>query len=446
MFSSLNMFVARGNWADASHMTDLTRRKLLASSASVMAGAALASTSNANAQGAIPQVTAGTSPRPAPAIIQGLPDVLVVGGGAFGAWSALSLLEKGAKVKLVDAYGVGNARQTSGDETRQIRAAYGEDEVYSRWAMRAYDLWHQRQDEFGRGMIYDNGVLSANEPEDKLAVEMDIFNRLGIPYEVIPHDELVRRWPQGRWDDVEYALYEPKAGTVKARESLIAVSENFQAKGGEVDMAHVMPGAMSGGTMASAVMSNGEDITAGSYLFACGPWIGDVFPDILAGYIRLRRSEVYYVGSPAGDTRYTYREFPNMWEPHAGAYAMSDIDYGYKVVPRFGIGIDPTDDDRVPSSFLMLKVYDYLRQRLPGLVDQPIVASRVCALEISNNHHYIIDQHPEASNVWIAGGGSGHAFKMGPMLGEYISDRMLSLADDPELRDLYAIATHAPHA
>lgn len=417
-------------------MTDLTRRKLLASSAGLMAaGAALTSTRSASAQ---------ESAKPAPAIIKGLPDVLVVGGGAFGAWTALSLLEKGAKVKLVDAYGVGNARQTSGDETRQIRAAYGEDEIYSDWAMKAYDLWHQRQDEFGRGMIYDNGVLSSNEPQEKLAIEIEIFEKLGIPYEVLPHDELVKRWPQGRWDDVEYALYEPKAGTVKARESLIAVSEAFKAKGGEVSIAKASPGASSGGLLSSVSVARGEDISAGSYLFACGPWLGSVFPELLGDYIRLRRSEVYYVGSPAGDARYSYREFPNMWEPHAGAYAMSDIDYGFKVVPRFNIGIDPTDDDRVPSSFLMLKVYDYLRQRVPGLVDQPIVASRVCSLESSNNHHYIIDKHPDFSNVYVAGGGSGHAFKMGPQLGEYISDRMLGIADDPMLNDLFAIATHGP--
>ncbi|MAP93407.1 MAG: hypothetical protein CMK07_00500 [Ponticaulis sp.] len=425
-------------------MTDLTRRKLLASSASVVAGAALASSSTANAQEATSKTGSGT--QPSPAIIQGWPDVLVIGGGAFGAWSALSLLEKGAKVKLIDAYGVGNARQTSGDETRQIRTAYGEDEIYSRWAIKSFQMWHERQEEFGRGMIYPNGVLSANEPEDKLKVELDIFNRLNVPHEVLSHDELVKRWPQGRWDDVEYALYEPEAGTVKARESLIAVSEVFKSKGGDIAIASARPGASSGGQLSSVALTEGDDISAGSYLFACGPWLGDVFPELLGGYIRLRRSEVYYVGSPPGDASYSYREFPNMWEPHAGAYAMSDIDYGFKVVPRYSIGIDPSEDDRVPSSFLMLKVYDYLRLRVPGLVNQPIVASRVCALESSNNHHYIIDRHPGFENVYVAGAGSGHAFKMGPMLGEYISDRMLGLGDDPYLADLFAISTHAPHA
>jgi glycine/D-amino acid oxidase-like deaminating enzyme len=187
-----------------------------------------------------------------------------------------------------------------------------------------------------------------------------------------------------------------------------------------------------------------ERLSAGSFLFACGPWLPKVFPDVLGGFIRLLRSEVYYVGSPPGDDRYSWRKLPNMWEPgpRAGAYAMSDIDYGYKVVPNLNMAMDLDTDDRVPSAVQLRKVRTYLERRLPGLVDQPIVAARVCALENSNNHHYIIDRHPEFENVWIAGAGSGHAFKMGPKLGDYVSDRVLDRPDDSAVRQFFTLATH----
>lgn len=416
-------------------MSDISRRNILSAGAVAAAASVVAATAaRAKAADAVA----------APAVIQGLPDVAVIGAGAFGAWTALSLREKGARVTLVDAFGPGNARQTSGDETRQIRAAYGDDEIYSRWAQRAFRLWTERQEEFGRNLIFPNGVLSTNEPRATLDIETAIFDRAGIPYEVLPQAELRKRWPQARFDDVEYALYEPEAGTVKARESIIAVSEVLQQKGGVVRIGAAKPGAASGGRLTNVELAGGERLEAGSFAFACGPWLPTVFPSVLDGYIRLRRSEVFYVGSPAGDDRFSWRKLPNMWESRVGAYAMSDIDYGYKVVPGFGVPIDPSEDDRVASAFLIRRVRTYLQRRLPELLGQPIVASRVCALENSNNHHYIIDTHPDFANVWIAGAGSGHAFKMGPVLGDYVSDRILNVADDPETRSLFALSTHAP--
>ena len=112
----------------------------------------------------------------APALTRGLPDVTVVGAGAFGAWTALCLRERGANVLLLDCYGAGNALQTSGDETRQIRAAYSDQEIYTRWATRAFTRWHERQEEFKRRLIFANGVLSPNEPQQQFEAEQRIFS------------------------------------------------------------------------------------------------------------------------------------------------------------------------------------------------------------------------------------------------------------------------------
>src|SRR3546814_9974002 len=100
-------------------------------------------------------VLAQVKPLPgAPAINRNLPDVVVIGAGAFGGWTALSLREAGAKVTLVDAYGPGNPRASSGDESRLLRLSYGGREIYTKWARRAQQLWEARQEEFGRSMFY----------------------------------------------------------------------------------------------------------------------------------------------------------------------------------------------------------------------------------------------------------------------------------------------------
>ena len=138
---------------------------------------------------------AAALPLSAPAIGRDLPDVTVVGAGAFGAWTALVLRERGAKVTLLDSYGAGNARGASGDETRQIRCAYGGREIYSRWASRAYGLWHQRQDEFKRRLIFDNGVLSPDAPKEEFEADRAILTRLKIPFETLSQDECRKRWP-----------------------------------------------------------------------------------------------------------------------------------------------------------------------------------------------------------------------------------------------------------
>jgi sarcosine oxidase len=414
-------------------MTDIDRRSLLAGT---VAGTLLAS-----AKGAVAQPAKKAS---APAINRNLPDITVVGAGAFGTWTALCLRERGAKVTLLDSYGAGNARQTSGDETRMIRCNYDDKEIYSRWAAKAFSRWNERQEEFGRRLIFPNGALAPNVTPKAMAVTTAIFKKLNIPFEVLKPEECKNRWPQGRFEDHDNALWEPRAGTVKARESLIAAAEVFVQKGGISKIGMATPGLVSNGKMNELNLSDGTKLSTGMAIFACGPWLPKVFPSILANYLILTRSEIFYVGSPPGDLSYHWERFPNILFGGWG-YSLSDVDYGYKVAPSGArIPMDPDADERIVSTFMIDHAREFVQHRVPGLIGQPIVASRVCTLENSNNSDYIIDTHPEMSNVWVAGGGSGHAFKMGPYTGEYIADRVTGVSDPAEEKALFALKAHAP--
>ena len=70
-------------------------------------------------------------------------------------------------------------------------------------------------------------------------------------------------------------------------------------------------------------------------------------------------------------------------------------------------------------------VRKYVARRFPALKDAPIVETRVCQYENTSNGDFLIDRHPQIENLWFAGGGSGHGFKHGPAIGEYVTGQLL---------------------
>jgi len=404
-------------------------RRTLLTGAGVAAGAALAlGATETEAQPA------------APALHKNLPDIAVIGAGAFGGWTALTLRERGAKVTLVDLYGPGNPRASSGDESRLIRAGYWR-EAYSRMAVHAWDLWHKRQEEFGRRLIFPNGSLHPIT-DQQLTFQRGVFDRLKLGYEVLKPEEAAYRWPQLGFEGIPLLFLEKQAGIVKARESLVAVAEAFQKKGGTVKPGFAEFRPASSGTL-DAILVDNEPLSAGAFVFACGPWLPKVMPQLMGDRILVPRREMYYIGSPPRDRRYRWEHCPNFSDEFT--YTAADVDYGIKVAASLPNSLmDPDSGDRMPSPFLADQVKAFVARRLPGLAGQPVVAARVCQTEYSNNNDYIIDRHPDHANVMIAGGGSGHGFKMGPALGEYIADKLMGNPTDAELDVLFALRAHGP--
>ena len=391
------------------------------------AAAALAST-NAQAQGA-----------------RGRPDVVVIGAGVFGVWTALLLRERGHKVTLLDAYGPGNSRSASGDESRHIRAGYGEDAIYSDWSMQSMAMWKEREVELKRRMLYPAPRLQMEDTLTKeLAAQQTIFDKLKVPYEILKQDELRKRWPQINFDDIELAFYETdkSSAVLLARENCIALTDLLQKKGGAFKIAHAMPGAASGRTLNAVTTNSGENISGAIFVFATGPWLRKTFPQVLGRKISTPRRELYYWGVPPGDTRFNWPNLPTWSDGVLGNYGFPNIDRGVKVAPP-GAGIfqqDPDDAVRVPSAYLIEQAQQWVAKRFPALKDMPIVETRIGQGEQSGNGDFIIDTHPDYDNVWIVGAGSGHGYKHGPMIGRYVADRIDGKAGSPDLVKTFALA------
>ena len=372
------------------------------------------------------------------------PDVLVVGAGTFGLWTALHLQRLGARVTVVDAYGAGNSRQTSGGETRGARTSYGDrphGRLWTQWATEAIQKWTE-WDDMGRERLlprvfFNTGdlILRARS-EPYLEDTRQHWDALGNPYEVLTADEVAYRWPWIRFDDVEVALFEPAAGVVRARRAIESVARVFEEEGGTITLGRVSPGDRSGATLDNVTVDGGDTLTAGTIIFACGPWFPKMFPALMRNRIRIPIGYVFYFGVPPGDTRFSYPQMPSYGVPGCTGWPALPQDHrGFRVRTGGRAPEDPDTSDRWVPPEAHERPRQILEQHFPDLVGAPLNETRACHYESSVDANFIVDHHPDFQNVWLLGGGSAEAFKFGPVLGEYIARRVLQVEDDPDLAE-----------
>jgi sarcosine oxidase len=355
------------------------------------------------------------------------PDLLVVGAGAMGAWTAFWAGRSGLRTALVDAYGVAHPRATSGDETRMIRSAHGRDVLYPRWSRQSLRYWREFGEEWGSKPFIECGFLwFTRRPGGFVAASEATLAAEGIPTEHVSPDEIEARWPQVSAAGLTFALYEPEAGVIRARRAIRATVEAFVREGGSFELVAVQPGRVDGDRLLEVVDQSGVVRSAGSFVFACGPWLPRLFPAVLGSVIRVTKQDVLFLGPAGGDDRYRPEALP-AWVDYDGAfYGLPAVDNGgVKVGPdRFGPAFDPSSGERIVDPESVRLIRRLLATRIPALAGQPIVETRVCQYESTPDTHFVIDRHPDWSNVWLVGGGSGHGFKHGPQIGRYVVDRL----------------------
>jgi sarcosine oxidase len=357
------------------------------------------------------------------------PHIAVIGAGAFGGWTALYLLRGGAEVTLLDAWGPGNSRASSGGETRIIRGAYGPDQPYTKLAARALDLWKQHEAQWKRKFFFPIGVLWMAEADDTFERgSLPLLKDAGIPFEQLTVNELKRRWPQISSENVKWAIHEPQSGYLLARASTQAVVDQFVAEGGEYRQATVAAQDLESGQWKALTTLDGSTLAADRYVFACGPWLGKLFPRTVGPHFISTKQEVFFFGTPAGDPRYNEGNVP-VWADHSGHFMYGipgNERRGFKVADDTrGPEFDPTSGQRLVSKDGLAAARRYLAYRFPGMKDAPLLETRVCQYENTTDHNFIVDRHPGNANVWIVGGGSGHGFKHGPALGEMVAKLVL---------------------
>ena len=372
-------------------------------------------------------------------------DVVVVGAGVFGVWTAFHLLAAGVRVTLVDAYGPASSRSSSGDESRILRCGYGPDDIYSRMARRSRDLWIEAQQRLGVPIWHPCGVLWMAAGRDAYtAATRETLERLGYPVVPLDAPALRERFPQVAIDGISVALLEPEAGVLMARRSVQLLAARLEADGARVVRGRVEP-VDGSGEIESLRLSGGSRLAADAFVFACGAWLPGI-DLLLAGSIRPTRQVVVYFGVPPGEARFGAPQLPAWVDFPAGIYGVPDIEgRGVKVgIDAHGSALDPDSEERVPDAASLDLARAWIARRLPALARAPVVETRVCQYENTSTGDLVIDRHPGRENVWLVGGGSGHGFKHGPAVGEIAAHLVTTGTANPEPR--LSMASKPAHA
>jgi sarcosine oxidase len=424
----------------------------------------------------------------APGILRsgrGSSNIVVVGAGAFGGWTALHLQRMGARVTLVDMLGPGNSRSTSGDETRGVRSSYGDrphGELWMQWARRAMQRWKEWDEEYAKPLkmrvFFTTGdVIMRSDWEPFLTQTRAWWEKNKIPHETLSVEETAKRWPVFNLKDVKAVLYEPDAGVVRARRATEGVAEVFRYEGGRIVIGRVVPPVPGSFDGHSVKLVNGDTISGDTFVFAVGPWLGKTFA-LMQNRMRTPLGTVFYFGTPTGDQRFSFPNLPSWNYPGTTGWPTLPVDSrGFRMRGGGGGGRNPaaaaaaaqsgttpataapatppaatqpapapaaneTDPDlstRWVEADRVQRSRQWLADHFPDLKDVPLLETRACHYESSSSRNFIIDKHPEMPTVWIAGGGNAEAFKQGPVLGDYIARRVLEGEGDPGIAKQFRI-------
>jgi glycine/D-amino acid oxidase-like deaminating enzyme len=351
-----------------------------------------------------------------------VPSAIVVGAGIFGASLARHLARGGWQVTLVDKDRPGHERGASGDASRLIRSAHGPDRWYARSARRARDLWLELGEDSGSRLFEQVGLAwlarSAKgwEAESERALRDE-----GIPVERLDPEAGRELFPSFDPEGLEFILLEPEAGVLRARDALHAVVAQAESAGAQLVLGEARPAA-------EEVEIDGERRSADVVVWACGAWLAGLFPELAE--IRVTRQDILYFGAgPEWGTP----PVPAWVEYDSAFYGLGDLDgRGVKVAPDSeGPPFDPDEDDRAHSAGSEAAARRFAASRFPDLADAQLAGARVCPYALTADTNFVIARHPEHDRVWILGGGSGHGFKHGPALAEYVVGVLEGETPDP---------------
>jgi glycine/D-amino acid oxidase-like deaminating enzyme len=235
----------------------------------------------------------------------------------------------------------------------------------------------------------------------------------------------------------------PAGSTLLARKACAVVARQLEKNGGSLRITRVVPKFKENGSIAGLETADGAVLEAQYYVFACGPWLPKLFPNLLLPRLQVQRRDVLFVGTPAGDDRFSFPNLPEWSVQGSGFYGFPDIDrQGLKVAPYPDYNaFDPDLDERLVNPYQVKRTHDFVKHRFPALAGQPVIESRVCQVTNSIDSNFIVDQYPDSANTWIIGGGSGHGFKHGPAIGEYAAGRILGTETDKQLDETFRLKT-----
>ncbi|MCL6551921.1 MAG: N-methyl-L-tryptophan oxidase [Firmicutes bacterium] len=363
-------------------------------------------------------------------------DAIVVGVGGMGSAAVYHLARRGVRVLGLEQFDIPHDRGSSHGVTRIIRLAYFEDPAYVPLLRRAYALWHDLQHRWGEPLLYITGAIDAGLP-GSVTVEGSLRSCAvhHLPHEVLDAAALARRYPGYRLAPEMVAVYQPDGGFVLSERAIVAHVMLAQAMGAEVHARERVLGWEPDGSQV-VVRTDRAVYRARRLVVTAGPWAGRLVPRLAA--LAVPERQVLLWAQPRRPDLFRLGAFPvfNLEAPE-GRF------YGFPIfgTPGVKIGkyhhrheaVDPDAVSREVTPEDEAVVREGLRRYFPE-ADGPTMAMKTCLFTNSPDEHFIVDRLPEAPQVCVAAGFSGHGYKFCSVMGEILADLALDGASAFDLR------------
>jgi glycine/D-amino acid oxidase-like deaminating enzyme len=346
--------------------------------------------------------------------------VLVAGGGIFGVTGALAFRARGFAVTLVDPGPLPHPLAESTDISKVVRADYGADEDYTTLGERALDGWRTWNAEWREPLFVECGVtFLSRAPMQPGGFEYEshaLLTRRGHRLERLDADAIATRFPAYKPGAYVDGYFNPSGGYARSGAVVSELARHAQASGVAFRAGHVER------ILDDAVLVDGEITRADLIVVCAGSWVPLLLPE-LGRCLRAVGQPVFHL-RPADPSRFEASRFPVFGADisRTGYYGFP-LNDGVVKIANHGVGVTLAPDaaERVVSAEHEDGLRAMLADSFPDLAAAPIVFRRLCVYCDTFDEHFWIARHPNRPGVAVATGGSGHAFKFAPVLGELIA-------------------------
>lgn len=364
-------------------------------------------------------------------------DTLIIGSGIYGITAALELHRRGHRVGVIDPGPIPHPLAASTDISKAVRAEYGADEEYTRMMEEAFPRWRAWNEEFGETLYYEWGVTmltrSPMAPGGYEYESYQICKRRGHPLERLDSSEIRRRFPAWNADLYVDGYFNPQGGWAASGRVVEVLANKARQVGINLFAGQTADVLLNEGDRVVGVHTReGEIFHADTTVVAMGTWSWLLVPELQQVMKSVGMPVVHL--KPADPTLFAPPLFSN-WAADVARTGW----YGFPLHPQAGVvkvgfhgpgpQLHPEKDERVVTEADIRRLRAFLAETFPALANAPVVYTRRCLYCDTFDEHFWIDRHPAQRGLVVAAGGSGHAFKFGPILGEMIANVVEGQAD-----------------
>jgi glycine/D-amino acid oxidase-like deaminating enzyme len=247
-----------------------------------------------------------------------------------------------------------------------------------------------------------------------------VLRAAGVPVERMSPEEGAGLFPSVAVDDLAFVLHEPEAGVLRAADGVRALVARAREAGARIVVGEAKP-------VENAVSLNAERREADVVVWACGAWLGRLFPELVP--MRVTFQQLVLFEAPPEWNGPGWVDFDAAFYGHARVEGI-----GFKVGPDMdGVEVDPDTRPLEATDEAITIASQYLARRFPALAGAPVASAPGCHYGLTPDGQFLCAKHPEHQNVWLLGGGSGHGYKHGPALAEHV-EAVLAGRAEPEPR------------